>query len=415
MRVPIVFALFLAGCSASSYRTGASRPSYAAGPEGLRAGVIDDHDRIGDYVAYVDSVPRPDLPKVDLSDRRILTFTAADGTPLWDEPVRLESGGRIALETRTNAKGEVLFAPGALGLARWSPVTAIFGRRNAAVAVAPDEDVVVVPNDRPYSGESFGLDVALCVDTTSSMDDEVERLRTSLLDVVRRIGAGSPGVRLRIGGVAYRDVGDAYVTKPFDFTTDVNEAARAVASLRTEGGGDHHEAVNEALEASLSRLSWTRNAAAVRLLFLIGDAGPHVERGPDSVEIARRATSQGIQIVPIGCSGLDDVGEFVWRQLAALTLGKFLFVSYGGSTDHHVGGYEENDLDELMVRSVAEAVEAVKHPVRRFPAPRPAPAPWPPYAVAPQDAGQGAAPWFTPRRGPSQGYGRSPVDFGYRR
>ena len=110
MRATLVFASLLAGCSASSYRAGASRPSYAAGPAGLRAGVIDDHDRIGAYVAYVDSVPRPDLPKVDLSDRRILTFTSADGTPLWDEPVGIASGGRTVLETRTSAKGEVLFA-----------------------------------------------------------------------------------------------------------------------------------------------------------------------------------------------------------------------------------------------------------------------------------------------------------------
>ena len=54
--------------------------------------------------------------------------------------------------------------------------------------------------------------------------------------------------RLRIGGVAYRDQGDAYVTQPFDFTDDPGEAQRTPAR-RPAGGGDGPEAVHEALDS----------------------------------------------------------------------------------------------------------------------------------------------------------------------
>ena len=422
-----VVLLVLSGCSATSYRSSSCGRATAYGPApGLRAGVIDDHDRIGDYVAFVDSMPRGDVPKIDLADRRILTFVTPDGTPLWDSVVRFEVPGRVVLEARTSAKGEALFAGGALGVRPSERITAYVDGFPADVN--PSDDVVVVGNRAQKDARTIDLDVALCIDTTSSMDDEVASLRTSLLDVIRRISATDPGIHLRIGGVAYRDRGDDYVTKPFDFTSDMASVERTVATLQTGGGGDHYEAVHEALDASLSRLSWRRDGA-IRILFLIGDAGPHLERSPDSIEIARRATAQGIQIIPIGCSGLDDVGELVWRQLAVLTLGKFLFVSYGGTTDHHVGVYEENDLDELMVRSIAEAVEAVRHPVRRLPAPpvftqtyAPIPSPYvgqgqaltPYFPVPPVLVGQGQAPapYFAPR-GPAIGVGRSPVDFGY--
>jgi hypothetical protein len=82
----------------------------------------------------------------------------------------------------------------------------------------------------------------------------------------------------------------------------------------------------------------------------------------------------------VAASGLDDKGEFIWRQLAQFTLAKFMFISYGGSTAHHVGDYRENNLDDLMVRAMSAEVESLR-------------------AVRPA------------ARPPSRGQGRSPEDF----
>ena len=98
---------------------------------------------------------------------------------------------------------------------------------------------------------------------------------------------------------------------------------------------------------------------ALRVLFLIGDAAPHLERGPPYTVTMRRAVEKGITIVPVGCSGLDDTGEFVWRQLAAFTLGRFAFVSYGGTADVHVDAFPMNDLDDILARAVIREVEAL--------------------------------------------------------
>jgi hypothetical protein len=68
---------------------------------------------------------------------------------------------------------------------------------------------------------------------------------------------------------------------------------------------------------------------------------------------------RGIKVISVGASGLNDTGEFVWRALAQLTLGRFVFLSYGGTTEHHVGDYDEDDLDEVLVREVRREVEAL--------------------------------------------------------
>jgi hypothetical protein len=160
--------------------------------------------------------------------------------------------------------------------------------------------------------------------------------------------------------------------------------------------------VQEALEAAVQRLSW-RGPGAVRILFLIGDAPPHFERGTPYTQTMRTAVERGITVLPVACSGMDDTGEFVWRQLAAVTLGTFLFVSYGGGTGHHTGPYEENNLDSLMLRAVGRPLDALLNAGHDGQSPVFAsgqPGPCAPCAPPP------------PLPGSRTGFGRSPWDFG---
>jgi hypothetical protein len=74
----------------------------------------------------------------------------------------------------------------------------------------------------------------------------------------------------------------------------------------------------------------------------------------------REATTRGIKIYPIASSGLDEQGEYVFRQLAQFTGGRFIFLTYGpegpGSTgtqtDLNVSDYTVSALDQLVVRIV---------------------------------------------------------------
>src|SRR3989454_7404267 len=59
-------------------------------------------------------------------------------------------------------------------------------------------------------------------------------LRATLHSVVARIAAHPARPDLRIGGVAYRDVGDEYVTRRFDFTDDVASVQRTLDRMRSE-------------------------------------------------------------------------------------------------------------------------------------------------------------------------------------
>ena len=81
------------------------------------------------------------------------------------------------------------------------------------------------------------------------------------------------------------------------------------------------------------------------------------------------ALGKGIKIFGVGASGLDKQGEYIQRQIAQYTGGKFVFLTYdqasnpasgpGRETVHDVQNYSVDSLDRLIVRLVREDLAAL--------------------------------------------------------
>ena len=184
---------------------------------------------------------------------------------------------------------------------------------------------------RQQSGErKVRLDVAICLDSTGSMGDEISVVKEKLRALVGRIADANPRPDVRFGLVTYRDRGEGYVVKNWDFTRDVAATQKAIDSIEADGGGDTPESVNQALHVAISELKWDLNPGVEKLLFLIGDAPPHFY--PDDYDWKREivaAQTRRISINAIGCSGIDDnEGTAIWRELATRTEGRFDYLAY---------------------------------------------------------------------------------------
>lgn len=204
---------------------------------------------------------------------------------------------------------------------------------------------------------SVPLDVLFLLDSTGSMADEIDQVKNTLLSVSERIHSLPSEPDLRFGMVTYRDRGDDYITRTFDFDSDVRQFLHTIRGVHADGGGDYPESVNEALHEAVQGPSW-RSGDAIRLVFMIADAPPHLDYPQDkdyAVEMME-AHRRGIKIFTIASSGLDDQGEYVFRQISQHTMGRFIFILYGSDvlTPHHVGEYTIQQLDDLVVRLVEE-------------------------------------------------------------
>jgi hypothetical protein len=147
--------------------------------------------------------------------------------------------------------------------------------------------------------------------------------------------------------VAYRDLGDDYVTRSIDLSTDLDQMYAALMDFEAGGGGDGPESVNAALDEALHGMSWSHDRQAYQVIFLVGDAPPHEDYGNETQypDIARAARQRGIVINTIRC-GSNPATAAAWRQIAQLSAGAFFSVGQDGGALAIATPYDET-LAEL--------------------------------------------------------------------
>lgn len=128
------------------------------------------------------------------------------------------------------------------------------------------------------------VDVVICLDTTASMRDDINALRSKLVSMARDFAGQFKS--LRVGMVLYRDYKDLYITKVIPWTSDLNIFQRALNAAQAGGGGDTPEAVHEALYDGITKFVWreTSPRSVRRIVILIGDAPPHLQPRGDITE-----------------------------------------------------------------------------------------------------------------------------------
>ena len=67
------------------------------------------------------------------------------------------------------------------------------------------------------------VEVAFVLDTTGSMGPLIEGAKRKIWSIATAIVDTNPNAEIRMGLVAYRDIGDEYVTKVFPLTTDIQD------------------------------------------------------------------------------------------------------------------------------------------------------------------------------------------------
>jgi Mg-chelatase subunit ChlD len=174
------------------------------------------------------------------------------------------------------------------------------------------------------------IDVVFVLDTTGSMGGLIEGAKQKIFSIASRIAQGKPTPQVRVGLVAYRDVGDAYVTKRYELTEDLDGIFTHLRQLRADGGGDTPEHVGRGLGEAVSKLSWDPGRETMKLIFLVGDAPP-AQRNDDwnFQHWVKRAAEKHIVVNTVRCGG-DPETETHWKFAAKTTDGRYESLAQSG-------------------------------------------------------------------------------------
>jgi hypothetical protein len=338
---------------------GASQPDYRPQSGLLTAGEHDDLLNPELYAQYVRNSRSlgqtiDDLPKLDTG--RLLTVEVRDGSgrpvPFAPVTVRCADGNELTLNTM--ADGRAVFFP---LLDRLSPQLQVR---------AGDADWREVAIGRDFGGTTLGftlgasapavrkLDLALVVDVTGSMGDELNYLQSELRTILDRLSQRHRDLDIRIGFSFYRDQGDDFVTLTSPLSGDFDLAQSLLAQQRANGGGDYEEAMQDALVRA-AKLDWRSDA--VKTVLLVGDAPPHDDDFGRAWIAAENLRAERVHVVPVGASGVADKAEYLMRAMAAATQSRYTFLTDdSGIGNAHaapaIDCYLVTRLDALITRII---------------------------------------------------------------
>jgi Mg-chelatase subunit ChlD len=223
--------------------------------------------------------------------------------------------------------------------------------------VAPTEQQVkkeksevsgLVPTIKPQ------VEIVFAVDTTGSMGGLIDGAKRKIWAIANEVARAQQKPEVKIGLVAFRDRGDAYVTQTTPLTDNLDAVYETLMALRADGGGDTPEDVNAALTDAVHKMEWSEKKGTLKMIFLVGDAPPHMdyEQQVRWQKTAQEAIRKNIYINTVQC-GLDGETTTVWKQIAHAAEGRYAAIPQDGGVrvaavtpfDSELGKLA-NELDE---------------------------------------------------------------------
>ena len=154
-----------------------------------------------------------------------------------------------------------------------------------------------------------GLDVAIVIDSTGSMQVTIDAAREAVGDIIAILSGVAP--KFRLGLVHYQDFGDmgkipAKILDPL--SNKPEKVEKSLGRLVAGGGGDIPERVEFGLKGALSEeMEWARSTN--KLLVLIGDAPPHAEARDEAVRLAKDAREKPFGVDPTDIAPIERDGR----------------------------------------------------------------------------------------------------------
>jgi Mg-chelatase subunit ChlD len=191
---------------------------------------------------------------------------------------------------------------------------------------------ITFPTVDPITNQRPKVEVVFALDTTGSMSGLISAAKEKIWSIATTLANGNPTPEIRMGLVAYRDRGDAYVTKIIPLSDDLDSIYAALMDFKAKGGGDGPESVNQALYDSVHGIGWSQDPNAYKVVFLVGDAPPHMDyqddvKYPDTVAAA---SAKGI-VINVVQAGQNSMTKRQWTRIAQLGHGAYFQVGQSGN------------------------------------------------------------------------------------
>jgi len=223
---------------------------------------------------------------------------------------------------------------------------------SAAATAAPTAQIAVVPTVAAVMEKASVQDtvqIALILDTSSSMDGLINQARSHLWKMVddmgkmtRVVNGKTRGVKIELALFEYgnqtlsSDTG--FIRQVLPLTSDLDKVSEQLHGLFTNGGSEY---AGQAIEQAATSLQWSSDPSAMRFVFLAGNEG--FDQGPVSAATAMAAAAKkDISVQLIYCGDKEST----WEAAAKLAASDLVTIDQN-QVAQHIASPQDADIMRL--------------------------------------------------------------------
>jgi len=190
---------------------------------------------------------------------------------------------------------------------------------------------------KPKTDKQSLIQLAILLDTSSSMDGLINQTREQIWQVVNQFAKSKKDGITPVLQVAVYEYGNnaldpktGYIRQVTGLTTELDAVSAALFSLTTNGGEEYCGYV---IREAGRDLEWSTSEDAIKLIFIAGNEP--FNQGPVAFEAAiQEAKQKGITVNTIHAGELSVGNNSGWRNGALLAGGEFMNINHNHVVAH---------------------------------------------------------------------------------
>ena len=192
--------------------------------------------------------------------------------------------------------------------------------------------------------EKTRIQVAILLDTSSSMDGLIEQAKSRLWNIVNtlttlRYKGQTPQIEIAIYEYGNDQLAkrDSYIRQVTPLTTDLDLISEKLFSLTTYGGLEYCGAV---INQAVSKLEWGNHSSDMKLVYIAGNE-PFTQGDISYKSAIDRALGKDIYVHTIHCGDRQSGISGMWRDGAIRGKGKFFNIDHNARVRHYDTPYDD--------------------------------------------------------------------------
>ena len=198
------------------------------------------------------------------------------------------------------------------------------------ITVSPAKEGKDDDTKQPFTGERAAVDVAILLDTSSSMNGLIGQAQGQLWNIVQEFSkaekAGKTPV-LRVAVFEYGNSGlpakEGYIRQVEQLTTDMDRISEVLFALTTNGGDEY---CGQVIDECLDRLDWSTEPNSYKAIFIAGNE-PFTQGSVGYEKTCKKAIEAGVIVNTIHCGDYSAGVSGKWQHAAELAEGEYLNIN----------------------------------------------------------------------------------------